>query len=218
MNVLHSDAPVAWSADGGTSAAVAEPETETETLPVTVMLNEIREPYIEIRYAPDGERLVTSIEMLSLSNKTPGNAGQNLYLAKQEELLRSRVNLIEIDFLRGGAHSTCMAQEFMRGAAGPSTWHIVSRPTERRFYRLIYPIQIWHRLPKLEVPLLPEHGSVTVPLQPLMDRCYELGRYHLRAKYDEPVPPPALRPNEADYVARRLAAAFPDRPSPPTTS
>ena len=53
--------------------------------------------YVE---APGGKRLVTSLEVLSLSNKTPGEHGRELFLRKQKELLASKVNLVEIDLLR----------------------------------------------------------------------------------------------------------------------
>jgi hypothetical protein len=206
---VFPDVSVFRSTDSGTAVAIEEPAVETEVRPVTVLLDEISESYIEIRYAPDGERLVTSIELLSPANKTPGAQGQDLYLQKQQEVLASDVSLIEIDLLRGGSHTTAIVLQKLRESVGASTYHIRLRRADQRFRRTIYPIQLWNRLPQLEVPLLPEHGSVTVALQPAMNRCYELGRYHLRAKYREPVPAPALRPGEAAYVARCLAAVPP---------
>ena len=60
--------------------------------------DEFREPFIEV-YTNDeqGKRLVTSVELLSLSNKTPGAHGRDLYLRKQKEILASQVHLVEID-------------------------------------------------------------------------------------------------------------------------
>lgn len=188
-----------------TAVALAEPVMETEVHPVTVLLDEVSESFLEIRYAPDGERLVTSIELLSLANKTLGSQGQGLYLQKQQELLASDVSLIEIDLLRAGTHTTAIAPQKLRESVGDATYHILLRRADQRFRRIIYPIRLWNPLPKLEVPLLPEHGSVTVALQPLLDRCYDSGRYDLRAKYSEPSPAPALSPAEAEYVARKLA-------------
>lgn len=211
VTVVRPESNGGWSGSGGGTAVAVEPGTDVETLPVTITLEELSETFLEVRYAPDGERLVTSIEVLSPANKTPGDRGQSLYLQKQSELLESDVHLIEIDLLRGGTHTTAIAPSALHRGGGDSTWHILLRRSDRPIELTVYPIQIWHRLPKLEVPLLPEHGAITVPLQPLFDRCYEFGRYDLRAKYDEPLPPPPLRPVEAEYVAQRLAAAFPDR-------
>jgi hypothetical protein len=189
---------------GGAALAVVEPAIESEVRPVTVSLDEISETSLEIRYAPDGERLVTSVELLSLANKTSGAQGQSLYLQKQQEILASDVNLIEIDLLRAGNHTTAIGLQKLRESVGVTTYHMLVRRADERFRRTIYPIQLWNPLPRLEVPLLPEHGSVSVLLQPILDRCYELGRYHLRARYEEPVPAPALNVAEAEYVARRL--------------
>ncbi len=55
--------------------------------------DESREPFIEIyTRGEEGKRLVASIEVLSLANKTPGEHGRDLYRRKQQELLGSRVH------------------------------------------------------------------------------------------------------------------------------
>src|SRR5262249_3912993 len=48
-------------------------------------------------------RLVTSIEVLSPSNKKKGSEGWNQYLRKRQALLLGKANLVEIDLLRGGS-------------------------------------------------------------------------------------------------------------------
>ena len=74
--------------------AVARP------LKVKVTHDEFREPFLEIYTRGEGgKRLVTSIEILSLSNKTPGEQGRELYLRKQKEILTSQAHLVEIDLL-----------------------------------------------------------------------------------------------------------------------
>jgi hypothetical protein len=79
---------------------------------VKVAHDEFREPFIEIYTRGDeGKRLVASIEVLSLSNKTPGAHGRDLYQRKQKEILASQVHLVEIDLLRGGEHTTAVPLE-----------------------------------------------------------------------------------------------------------
>ena len=56
--------------------------------------------FVEIRDRRSRE-LVTVVEVLSPSNKQPGST-RDQYLAKRQELLDSRANLVEIDLLRGG--------------------------------------------------------------------------------------------------------------------
>jgi hypothetical protein len=54
---------------------------------VKIAHDEVREPFIEIYTRKDeGKRLVTSIEVLSLSDKTPGEHGRDLYQHKQREI------------------------------------------------------------------------------------------------------------------------------------
>ncbi len=61
----------------------------------------LTEGYIEIIDAESGNRVVTIIEVLSPSNKTPG-ADFHEYQRKQREIVQSDTNLVEIDLLRGG--------------------------------------------------------------------------------------------------------------------
>src|SRR5262249_29865603 len=79
---------------------------------VHVPHDEIREPFVEIYVGPrEQRRLVTTIEVLSPANKTPGAHGRKLYLRKQREILESQVHLVEIDLLRAGPHTTAVPEE-----------------------------------------------------------------------------------------------------------
>ena len=62
-----------------------------------------REAFVEIYEATPEQRLVTSIEILSPSNKRPRTPGYDLYLRKRQSLLLGDANLVEIDLLRGGS-------------------------------------------------------------------------------------------------------------------
>jgi hypothetical protein len=86
---------------GGT--ALVEP-TDT-TGPVTMrafIREEHREGFVEIREASPDQHLVTSLEVLSPSNRRPGTEGWELYLRKRQGLLLGSAHLVEIDLLRGG--------------------------------------------------------------------------------------------------------------------
>jgi len=76
------------------SAALAEPQTLT--LPDYV---EVHEAYIDVIDLP-GRELVTTLEVLSPTNKSGVGRGQ--YLAKRRALLRRGINLVEIDLLSAG--------------------------------------------------------------------------------------------------------------------
>lgn len=61
-----------------------------------------QEAFLEIHETSPDQRLVTSIEVLSPSNKRPHTPGWDLYLRKRQSLLLGDVNLVEIDLLRNG--------------------------------------------------------------------------------------------------------------------
>jgi hypothetical protein len=106
-DVLYGD----WTVGESSVAWQTAGRTRTRPLVFETTHDEHREPYVEIktRLAEGGERVVTAIEVLSLSNKTPGQRGRELYLEKQAEILGSQVHLVEIDLLRGGRHTTPMS-------------------------------------------------------------------------------------------------------------
>jgi hypothetical protein len=79
--------------------------------------------YLTIRDR-DGSEVVTVIELLSRANKYAGEDREQ-YVRKRTELLRSPVNLVEIDLLRGGPR---MPPDDMPTC---DYWAVVSRPAER---------------------------------------------------------------------------------------
>src|SRR5262249_7771238 len=67
---------------------------------VPLPADEIEETFLTVRELP-GRRVVTTIELLSPTNKKTEDARKK-YLAKRRELLESGVNFVEIDLLRAG--------------------------------------------------------------------------------------------------------------------
>lgn len=176
------------SSTGGT--AVAEPLViHRKTEPVT-------ETYIEIREAGSGGRVITVIELVSLSNKQPGE-GRTLYLKKQAELVAAGVNSVEIDLLRRGNHVTAAPAELLpRAYRGPyriCVWR-AARPDQWEVYRL--PLE--ERLPAIAIPLRATDADVPLDLQPLIDRSYETGAYD-DLDYSRP-PEPPLEPEAAAWA------------------
>ncbi|MGZ3394821.1 MAG: DUF4058 family protein [Isosphaeraceae bacterium] len=178
--------------------------------PVVVMVESVEhgpfeESYLEIRRRKGKEvRLVASIEILSLSNKSPGNPGREQYLTKQKEILGGPVHLVEIDLLRGGTHTTAVPRELIEAKVGPFDYHVSVRRFDRPTAFLVYPLSMRLRLPPLAIPLLPGDPDVTVDLQAVFDRAYDAGPYRRKVDYGEdPVIPP-FRPDQAKWVASQL--------------
>jgi hypothetical protein len=201
-SVLHG---VRTSSAPEHGAGTATAAARGRSVVITVPHDERREPFVEIRtIRDDGERLVTAIELLSPSNKTPGERGRELYLRKQREVLDSTIHLLEIDLLRGGVHTTAVPLERLMAEAGPFDYHVCLDRFDRFEDYVVYPIRLEEPLPEVEVPLLPGNPPVLLDLQSLFDRAYDAGPYHRRVRYAEETPVPSLRPKQAEWVARML--------------
>src|SRR5207244_90354 len=91
---------------GVTAPAAPQPSSagaSTLTAPVRLTLPAVdieRHSSLEIRDRRN-RRLVTVVELLSPTNKTPG-ADRNEYLAKRAQILAGSTHLVEIDLGRGG--------------------------------------------------------------------------------------------------------------------
>ena len=195
--------------EGGVATLVAEAEDEPIIVAVPQPPEEERtEPYLEIYARREGEdRLVTSIEVLSLTNKTLGSEGRQKYLEKQQEILSGQVNLVEIDLLRGGAHSSAVPLWLAREKAGPFDYHVSVRRFDRPGEFLVYPIPLQRRLPTIRIPLLPGDPSIPISLQAVFQRAYDAGPYRRAVRYGEdPIDPP-LTTAQAAWAAQILTPA-----------
>ncbi len=199
VKVLHAQGE---KSKGTAEVAVAEPIAASPII-IEVPHDEIREPTLEIRTS-QGSRLVTSVEILSISNKAPGKHGRDLYLQKQEEMLNKQVNLVEIDFLRGGRHTTAVPKKRLRAKAGKYDYHVCIHRFDQWDKFTVYAWRLEMPLPAIEIPLLPGDAPVRIELQPLLDRCYETGRYDRQAKYRQMKPEPPLTPIQQEWAEKIL--------------
>lgn len=151
-----------------------------------------REPFLEIIYSGSGE-VVTVIEVLSPSNKTPG-LGMELYLRKQKDLLHSHANLVEIDLLSQG-EPVVAAYQYDRDPLPPYRYLVcVSRAYQRETLNA-YPLSLQSHLPRFGVPLRAPDRDVLVDLQQVFERCYDNGGYQYLIDYSKP-PAAPLNVNE----------------------
>jgi hypothetical protein len=209
-DVIHGGLDVEEADEGGVAVA-AGLHTRTRPLVFQVTDDERSEMYVEVSTrSPDGsERVVTTIEVLSLSNKTRGEKGQELYLEKQREILGSAVHLVEIDLLRGGEHTTPMSLERLRLKAGPFDYHVSVHRFDRRGRFFIYPWRLEDPLPEIAIPLLPGDGEVPLDLQAVFARCYDTGPYRRRVLYEPARIVPALDKQRTEWVKQFLPTAAP---------
>ncbi|MCI0379696.1 MAG: DUF4058 family protein [Gemmataceae bacterium] len=185
------------------AATASRTEAETPDV-IPVFVDEVQESFLEIFTKKGKERLVTSIELLSLSNKTPRDKGRRKYLKKQQTLLRKKVHLVEIDLLRGGKHVTAVPRALAEAKAGPFDYHVCVRRFDKPEEFHVYAWSLGERLPIFSLPLLPGDGSVPVDLQQLFDRAYDTGPYRFQVDYRQKPPPPPLTAEQARWLKSAL--------------
>ncbi|MCP5540084.1 MAG: DUF4058 family protein [Akkermansiaceae bacterium] len=183
------------------------PGTETESAgtlaePQMVWVEELIERWIEIRTAEG--RLVTAVELLSPANKTGG--GWDTYRRKQRAYLQSRASLVEIDLLRQGTHVLAAPLKSVAEKAPGTCYHICVSRASTPQCREVYSCPLRERLPAFRLPLRETDSDIALDLQPLIDRCYEAGRYYL-SPHDRDPEPPFADDAETAWVHERLAAA-----------
>ncbi len=124
-------------------------------------------------------RVITVIELLSPSNKTPGK-DQDVYLSKRDEYLATGTNLVEIDLLRSGKRPPPGDEPPLADYC-----YLISRSWEFPSFG-IWPIDLQDALPDLHVPLAENESDAIVPMRNCLDRCYDGGRYSVRINYKKP--------------------------------
>ena len=179
--------------DGGT--LVAEP------IKCTAIPTEMKERYIDIVDVNDGERIITSIEVLSPANKMPG-PGFNQFREKQDMMRAGGVSLVEIDLIRGGTRAISAPPTFQD--SGPDILYRVAilRSWERARGEL-YAMTLRHRLPTIDLPLRPSDPPLSIDLQVMHDIAYDRGEFAMDLDYrKEPSPP--LSPTDAEWSDKLL--------------
>ncbi len=196
---------------GGMATAVLEqPRTQvTAGVEVRVHTDPFQHRFVEIRDTERGHKLITLIEIVSPSNKQPG-PDRRAYEAKQEEVLNSDANLIELDFLRHGRR-LLPYPELAAAVDSLNADYLVllNRASLRHGNWMdytLYPVNLREPLPCIPVPLAGDDPDVLLDLQIAFNRVYREGPY-VRAVDYTAVPPPPLNDSDAAWVNERLRAA-----------
>jgi hypothetical protein len=164
---------------------------------VHVPRDEMTEWLLEVRTGDGDDELVTSVEVLSRTNKRPSSRDRAEYLRKQRGLVERGVNLVEIDLLRAGIHSTAVPLAPAVRQTGPFAYHVCVTRADRPEDYEVYALQLPTRLPDVIVPLRPGAEDVAVALQAVLDRTYETGLYARRVRYTRPADPPLTAEHQA---------------------
>jgi hypothetical protein len=155
-----------------------------------------REPSVEIRDR-QSRQLVTALELLSPANKRPG-PDREQYLRKRRQYFQARVNLVEIDLLRGGPRLP------LADLPECDYYALVARPEEHPRVA-VWPIHLRDRLPTIPIPLRPADCDATLDLQAALQRAYDAAGYRHYVYDGSPAPP--LPEVDHAWAAERLRAA-----------
>lgn len=183
---------------GGT--ALAEPDIQAKPHVLRAFVTEeYREKFLEIYETEPEMRLVTSIEVLSPSNKRPGTEGWDLYQRKRQSILLGNVNLVELDLLRGG-------QRMPMFDPWPSSPYTLTVARARKPHAcLVWEAYFQHPLPAILVPLAKPDPDLTLSLQPLIETIYRRFRYEQSIHYTAELTP-SLNAEESAWCRQRLSA------------
>ena len=177
--------------------AGSTPAIVTPTLVQPIYDLEIRDRYLEIRDAENHE-VITTIELLSPFNKTVGGQGYEALQQKRQQVMASKTHWLEVDLLRAGERPS--------EVAGQSDYYALlkrggsSAPFEVWFFDLR------DTIPTIAVPLRSPFDDVPLDLQAAFADIYQRARYGWQIDYTRPVPSPALRTADHNWVQQRLKA------------
>jgi Protein of unknown function (DUF4058) len=176
--------------------AAGHPNLGLLEAPAEVQIPELdveRVAFLEVRDRR-GRELVTVIELLSPSNKRPGD-DRSQYLGKRREIFRSTAHLVEIDLLRGWPPMP--AEDRPEG-----DYSVLVSRAGRRPRAEFWPIRLRNRLPVIPIPLKPTDPDSQVDLQEVPHQAYDGGGYR-KFIYEGP-PEPPLNAQDAEWAATFL--------------
>jgi hypothetical protein len=166
---------------------------QTVNLP---FFEKVREGYLEI-YDTRTHAVVTVIEVLSPSNKSPG-AGRDEYESKRRQVLATLTNLVEIDLLRAG-------EPMEMQPMSKSDYRILARAGWERPKARLYAFSVRQPIPDLPVPLRYGEKEVVLALGKILSEIYDRARYDIRLNYRQLLEPP-LAPKDAAWADELLRA------------
>jgi len=172
------------------NVAVAAPPVTALKVRVP-MLMEFREAYLEVREIAT-KKVITVIEVLSPTNKRPGQ-GRETYLEKRQKILESRTHLVEIDLLRTGEPMPVFGNDIA------ANYRILVSRGNRRPNSDLYLFKLLHTIPTFPLPLQNEDTEPVVDLQSLIAGVYDRSGYDYIIDYTKE-PFPTLSESDATWI------------------
>jgi hypothetical protein len=142
---------------------------------------------------------VTTIELLSPSNKDPGSKSQARYLEKRSSALHGGLHWVEIDLLRGGQRPPMPV-----ALPGPVDYlAYVAQARLTGWNHLVYAWSLRDALRSLPIPLLGS-DQVALDLAACFRAAYDRIAADDEADYQTDPPPPPLKPEDQEWMNELL--------------
>jgi hypothetical protein len=148
-----------------------ESESEAPVSMRALVETEYRENFVEIIELHPQRRLITTIEVLSPSNKRLNTPGWFQYSRKRQAHLEGNANFVEIDLLRGGHRMP------MEDAWPASPYYLLVSRREQAPVCTVWPAHFVRPLPPIPVPLAPPDSDVPLEIQRMIVAIYRRSRY-----------------------------------------
>jgi hypothetical protein len=194
--------------NGGREAAATPQELDQPVALRAFLEEEFIDRFIDIYETEPERRLVTSIEILSPSNKERGGPGWKRYLRKRQSLLLGKANLVEIDLLRGGQRMP------MLDPLPDSPYYVLVAREKTAPLCRVWRAFFDRPLPTVPVPLAHPDPDIPLALQPLVDAIYERSRHSTDIDYAQSLEPP-LTPEQTAWLQQQRQASTAEPPRPP---
>lgn len=202
VEVAHRTPKPRKRSRSGTSVAVFREAGPLVISVETIEHGPFKESFLEVRRRRGKQiQIVTSIEVVSPSNKKVANPGREKFLQKQRETLGSQTHLVEIDLLRGGKHTVAVPRNLVEAQAGSFDYLVSIHRFDRPKDFSVYPIVLSEPLPEIAIPLLPGDPDISLNLQAVFDRSYDLGPYRREIEYGRDPIIPRLNAEQTEWAA-----------------
>ena len=190
-----------WSeqVSGGIASTTIAPEKAfADPIIIPIAFEPLTHRRLQIIDTRSRNRIVTSIEFLSPTNK---RNGADDFVRKQHLMLRGGTHIVEIDLLRGDSWYSTVDSDFIPKSRR-TPYRVCVITAQRPNYAAAYAIPLRQALPAIPIPLRPTDEEVPLNLQALIDQAYINGGYE-DLDYTQP-PKPPLNESDAQWAAEIL--------------
>lgn len=159
-----------------------------------------KQDYLVVRAVDQFQRVLAVVELLSFSNKDGNYAPK--YREKRSKFLTSMAHFMESDFLRAWQNPS---RDLFPELPRTPYFILVARKTGMGRNEEGYPLRLQDPLPTVGLPLGPPRPDLPLDLAGAFRSAYDICGYPGWIRYgEEPVPPPALTPEDQVWVSEWL--------------